>query len=489
MKKVKLFAIAALTLVATFSAFAADDFKFASDKAVVTVKDLAPNADFSALVTCYDITVAPDAVGECSSLVITPVVKNGDSKKIVEIIVINGSSRKVNKEWLQSKCYSVCDPNFVRFYTMKEGESLKISNCTQIPYEPWMDNGAAFYMTTQKATYKPNCIKNDPGEEYICEVPYLKKPLVVNPVLAAVPVDVADNFSDARVIKTRLYYPVNVTRKVDNYLENEEALAILNTLNQAHFDVASVAIEGWASPESTVAYNNNLSANRAKTVKKIITDKYNFPESVFTTKGNGEYWDSVEEYVATTDEPAVADNRAAIQDAIAANADLDKREAAIKKIAGGKPYKAIFNATYPRSRFADCIVTYEFKKFNNADAKTIYNADPSVLIAEEYVNMLEEEYDANVLAKALELYPDDADLNKIAAEKAYAKGAYDDAINFFKKAGDSAEIANNIACCYLQKADAENAAEYLKKAEELDIAETNANELRKVVLNNKYFAK
>ena len=113
----------------------------------------------------------------------------------------------------------------MRFYTLKEGEALHVKTCTQVPYEEWMEDGAAFYITTQKATYKPNCIHNYPGEEYICDIPYLKEPLVVNPVLVPVPVEAA--LENTRVLRTKLFYPVNVTKKVDNYLENAEALALL----------------------------------------------------------------------------------------------------------------------------------------------------------------------------------------------------------------------------------------------------------------------
>ncbi|MBQ1832079.1 MAG: hypothetical protein II112_06880, partial [Bacteroidales bacterium] len=392
MKKLfTLFAAAALMLVGTVSAFAADNtYKVCNGKVTVTVTDLAPNADGTALIACYNIDVAPDAIDECSSLVITPLVRDDNhNKKLLEMVVINGPSHRVNIEWLQRVCYSVCDPNRVRFFTQKEGEAMHIKTCTEVPYEAdWMDNDAAFYVTTQKATYKPNCIHNYPGEEYICDIPYLKEPLVVNPVLVPVPVEAA--LENTRVLRTKLFYPVNVTKKVDNYLENAEALALLQTLDQGNFEVTSVAIEGWASPEATVPYNQRLSDNRAKTVKNIIAEQYDFPQEVYTTQGNGEYWDSVIDYVNNTNEPVVADNREAIQDAIAANGDLDKREAAIKKIAGGKPYKAIFDAVYPRSRFAEAIVTFKNKGYNKDDFMALYKQDPASLSADEYVLLIKD---------------------------------------------------------------------------------------------------
>ncbi len=491
MKKLStLFATVALLLVATFSASAVNDnvYKVADGKVTVTISDLAPNAEGTALVACYNIDVAADAIDNCSSLVLTPLVRDENgNKRLVEMIVINGSSRKINTEWLQRVCYGVCDPNSVRFYTAKEGESFHVKTCTQIPYDEWMDNGAAFYVTTQKATYKPNCIHNNPGEEYICDIPYLSEPLVIDPVLAPIPVEA--KLEGSRILRTKLFYPVNVTKKVDNYLENAEALELLNTLDNGNFDVTSVVIEGWASPEATVRYNENLSINRAKTVKGIISDKYNFPQDVYSVKGNGEYWDSIIDYVDNTTEPIVAENRAAIQDAIAANGDLDKREAAIKKIANGKAYKAIFDAVYPRCRFAEAVVSFTNRGYNRADVEALYKSDPAHVSADEYVLWIQDGAPLAAAEKAAELYPNDARVAAVAAAAEYKAGNIDKAIELYKKAGNSEEIYNNLAACYLAKGDAENAKKYLDKVSDKKLNDTNSNELRKVVLNNKYFGK
>ena len=162
MKKLStLFAVVAFLLAATFSAFAADNsYKVANGKVTVTITDLAPNAAGTALVACYNIDVAPNATDECASLLITPLVRDDKgNKKLIEMIVVNGESQKINEEWLQRVCYGVIDQNHVRFYTVREGEALHVKTCTEVPYEDWMDEDAAFYITTQKATYKPNCIQ------------------------------------------------------------------------------------------------------------------------------------------------------------------------------------------------------------------------------------------------------------------------------------------------------------------------------------------
>lgn len=489
MKKLStLFAAAALMLVATFSAFAADNsYKVGNGKVSVTISDLAPNADGTALIACYNIDIAADAIDECSSLVITPLVRDDNNKKLVEMIVVNGESRKVNSEWLQRVCYGVCDPNNVRFFTMKEGEAIHVKTCTQVTYENWMDEGAAFYVTTQKATYKPNCINNYPGEEFICSIPYFTEPLAIVPVLAPIPVTA--KVEGTRVLRTKLFYPVNVTRKVDDYLENAEALELLNTLDRGNYEVTSVVIEGWASPESSVAYNQNLSVNRSKTVKNIISDKYHFPQEVYSVHGNGEYWDAVIDYIDNSDEPVIAENRAALQAAVADNSNLDKREAAIKKVAGGKAYKNIFDTVYPRSRFAEAVVTFTSKGYNYNDCMVLYKADPQNVSADEYVLMIQDGAPMDVVENAVKIYPNDQRIAAVAANAMYEAGRIDDAIELYKKAGNSEAVYNNLAAAYMMKGDADNAKASLTKVNDSKLSETNGNELRKVILNNQYFGK
>ena len=90
---------------------------------------------------------------------------------------------------------------------------------------------------------------------------------------------------------------------------------------------------------------------------------------------------------------------------------------------------------------------------------------------------------------AVKLYPNDPRVAAVAAGKAYENGDIDKAIELYKKAGNSEEVINNLACCYLKKGDYENAKACLEKLSDSKLTETNANELRKVYLNNKFFGK
>ena len=115
MKKLfTLFAAAALMLVGTVSAFAADNtYKVCNGKVTVTVTDLAPNADGTALIACYNIDVAPDAIDECSSLVITPLVRDDNhNKKLLEIY---GEINRMEKSRTTVESFPVYSEKFMTF--------------------------------------------------------------------------------------------------------------------------------------------------------------------------------------------------------------------------------------------------------------------------------------------------------------------------------------------------------------------------------------
>lgn len=443
-----------------------------NQRAEVLVDNLSVSGD--KVVADYDISFIPNVVAYCckepGAIVVTPAIVNEKSgeKQVLEVIVVNGPNAQINK-WLQDKC-NACSDN-VRVFTSVENRPLTVSSSYAVDYQPWMDE-ACLMITTQKMKY-PECLTR------LCQ----DKVAPVNNQLAPAwaelePAPSADE--PRKHVRTRLYFPVNVTKSVENYFENADALALLKTLDSPYFDVTNIQIDGWASPEATVPYNQKLSDNRAKTMKNIIAQNYNFDEGVYQMKGNGEYWDDVIEYVKNSDDAVVLASKDKLEKWLeeTAGMDLDKKEAELKKIDGGKPYRAIFNAVYPRSRFTDCDITYVAKEDVNDLVNVLFEQDPSMLSEADFVALVKE--DGKKLDVALAQYPNSAALNAIAAKKAVAAGDIDAALKHYEKAGNSAEAYNNQAACWMLKGNAKKAAECLEKAKGIAEYNVNIKELKKV---------
>lgn len=466
--------------------------KVSGDKMEVVVNDMMPTVTGDILNVDYNLIVFPGAIDDCSSMIVTPTITDPRTGKkvVLEVIIVNGAGKKGLDKWLGKTCNEVCTPKNVRVFDLTTDANLFISTNLKIKYEHWME-GTEFMITTQRVVY-PKCIEKMCGPEKVCDVPFLSEPYVINPVWTPIPVSYLPVENEAvRVIKTRLYFPVNVTTSVENYFDNQDALGLLKTLNSANFDVTRILIEGWASPESSVAYNQNLSNNRAKTMKKIIADKYHFPESVYSVNGKGEYWDATIDFINNSEDPVILTSKAKLVKFVEETegiANLDKKEQLLKKIDNGKPYKVILKDVYPKSRFTDCEVNYKVKAFTREDAMVIFKNDPSQLTADEYVMILTSEVNEAVLAKALKYYPNDTRISTILAEKARKEGNIDKALLYYQKL-NSIEAINNQGCCWLLKGEAEKAQACFDRVKELNAAARNVKEVEKVILNNKYFKK
>ena len=414
----------------------------------------------------YTVTIDPDiqniiGLRGNKAVVLTTALAEGEYKQLIECLVISPANGNARTPWLEARCDDVT--NNVRWFNAKADEPLVIKSNYTLKAKDWTSPRTVMTITTQE--YKSEeCLVRLAGPKNIAKLDV--KDLV--PAWADV---AASGDGPVKRLATKLYYPVNVTKEVDDYLENSQALSLLRTLDSPNFEVTDITINGWASPEATVAYNQKLSERRAATMKEIISSRYSFPESVYNVAGKGEYWEGVEEYVA-------ASNDAALKKwAEKSFSNLDAREAALKQLSA---YKDIFNTVYPRSRFADCNVSYKLVNYDEAAVRSIYNQFPEQVQESEYVALAtaNDKIDKDVIEKGLKYYPESAALNNLAAKAAVADGQYRQAISYLQKAGDSKEVFNNLGACYMLLGDRNAAASNLQRAYGLPEATQNMQMLR-----------
>ncbi|MBO6069409.1 MAG: hypothetical protein J6P50_09445 [Bacteroidales bacterium] len=416
----------------------------------------------------YTITIDPDVQNIIGlkgkkGIVLTTALAEGDFKQVIECLVISPAKGNARSAWLEDRVEDVT--NNVRYFNAKADEPLVIKSNYTLKAKDWTSPDTRLTITTQELK-KAECLVRLNGPKQVAKL----KATDIVPQWANL--NPGDGTAEKH-LSTKLYYPVNVTKEVDDYLENAQALQILKTLDSPNFDVTAIKINGWASPEATVPYNQKLSEGRAATMKEIISNRYSFPEAVYTVSGNGEYWDLVEAYVAASDDPALK------KWAERKFSNLDSREAALKQLSA---YKDIFNTVYPRSRFADCDVTYKLVNFDAAAVRSIYNTYPEQLSEAEYVALgsLNDNVDKAVVEKGLTYYPDSEALNNLAAKAAVAEGNYREAINYLQKAGNSREVLNNLGVCQMLLGQKEAATQSFQRAFGLPQATQNLRELRKV---------
>lgn len=158
-------------------------------------------------------------------------------------------------------------------------------------------------------------------------------------------------------VTLRFYYPKNVTDSVLVRQENAEAFNLLDTLS-GDWSFDSVKIDGWASPESPEDYNLKLSADRAEFIRRMLSDRYDIPDSVFTVTGRGEDWLPVLEYLDETRSMDIAPRRNTLREIASGTGNADARERALRLVGGGIPYRVLLEEAYPRCRYAEASISF-----------------------------------------------------------------------------------------------------------------------------------
>ncbi len=432
--------------------------------------------------------------------------EDGETVQKLEVLDVMSPAKKAYLDYYYmgvTTCGTCCPNRVVVDPTVDQ----IVSYTVRVPWQTWMNPAKLMCKTT--LCLEP-CGSEFLGDDFICNIPFCTEPLAINPVWAYPEFDqhgriVGPEYTDEPSIyikdlavrheHTRIYFPVNVTRNVKTYFENADAMALLQTINEGDFEVLDITIEGWASPEATVAYNQGLSDRRAKTMKTLVAQNYNFPEEVYNVKGDGEYWATVIDAIENSQEATIADNRDALKAAVANNADLDKREAAIKAVAKGAPYRYLFQTLYPRARFSDVDVAYKVREYSPEEVLAVmYEHPENICVGEYYRTLLTlDKYSdkwVEVLFKALETYPDCPELNYLAGEYYYNVPDYHKTVQYLSKATSTiSEAINDNGCVDVKTNFADRAERNFKKAEKQDVEEATENlEVVKALnFNNTYF--
>jgi hypothetical protein len=171
--------------------------------------------------------------------------------------------------------------------------------------------------------------------------------------------------------------------------------------------------------------------------------------------------------------------------------DLDQREKQISKVAGGRPYKIIYDELYPKLRRVVCEVNYTVKDFSLEEALANMQVAPHLLsLNEMYIVANTYEAGSPAFLRVFEIaraeFPDDPVANLNGAAAALYKNNLRDAERFLKLANTSTpEYANNMGVLEMLKGNYREAERLLKRAESQGMSEAAANlrELRKKVAN------
>ena len=251
--------------------------------------------------------------------------------------------------------------------------------------------------------------------------------------------------------------------------------------------VQRVYMVGYASPESSVKFNTDLSRARAEALMRYFMNNSSIPANMYETRTGGEDWNGFRALL----EDFPVSNKTEIFQIMNTITDLDAREKAISKVADGRPYRIIYDELYPKLRRTVCEVNYTVKDFSLEEAKENMAIAPHLLsLNEMYIVANTYEVGSPEFLKVFEVarreFPQDPVANLNGAAAALTKNNVRDAEKFLKLADPSTpEYANNMGVFYLLTGNYREAERLLKRAESMGVkmATANLRELQKKVAN------
>ena len=276
-----------------------------------------------------------------------------------------------------------------------------------------------------------------------------------------------------RSIKGRAFldFPVNETTIYPRYRRNPEELERMRaTIDHALFDksfqVLRVTLHGYASPESPYSNNTRLALGRTQSLKEYVCQHFQLCDSIVDTDYTPEDWDNLRAFIESrgnsrrvkgdiwyehetvVETPAMPDyvlkHREELLAVIDSPMEPDEKEARLKYVGGGQPYRWLLQHVYPGLRHTDYVIEYVVKHYDVKDARRLIYTHPEALSVEEMYQVAksyEEGTDGwlDALMAAAQQYPDDVTANFNAASACVRTQRLTDAKRFLTKAGSSAE--------------------------------------------------
>ena len=450
--------------------------------------------DGDSLLVNMDIDMTRLTLQTNRAQILTPVIGSEHEEIELPKVMIQGTARnkaferelELNdasyEDFLNNLPYAIVKPQGRLNYRMS------------IPFEPWMTDafldveedlcGCGDYANVARVR-----VFEGPTQDIIAEPAYR-----VHPYLTYIRPEVEPLKRRQEIGNAYLDFPRGINEIYPNFGNNPVELAKIDRMirtiaTNTDITVQRVYMVGYASPESSVRFNTELSAARAESMRRYFMNNSTISPSLYETRTGGEDWNGLR--VLLEDFPMPAREKAEFFRIMNTVVDLDAREKAFEKVAGGRPYRIIYDELFPKLRRVVCEINYTVRDFSLEEAIENIAIAPQLLsLNEMYIVANTYEVGSPEFLKVFEVareeFPQDPIANLNGAAAALAKGNLRDAERFLRLSDpDTPEYANNMGVYYLMSGNYREAERLLKRAESLGVREAanNLRELQRKVAN------
>src|SRR5574344_1760480 len=261
-----------------------------------------------------------------------------------------------------------------------------------------------------------------------------------------------------------------------------EFVSLLKKINKDHegYNINSVQVNAYASPDGGVKLNDKLANQRQKNSEKYVRQqlKSTKTDAPVDAAYTAQDWDGFQELVSASN----IQDKDVILRVLSMYKDPQEREQQIKNMSAG--FRELADGILPQLRLARLTINYETIGRDDDQIKQQYQADPSKLSLEEMLYSATLTDDAaqqqSIYEKTAEMYPNDCRAYNNLATLAYQRGDYSAARSYLNKVtsikSDAAEANANAGLIALNKGN-------ISEAEKLIAKSSSANGINEVAGN------
>ena len=164
--------------------------------------------------------------------------------------------------------------------------------------------------------------------------------------------------SDSLLVQhTKIYFPINKSNIVEDYMDNSERLANIKRIFSELPRIDSVTIYSYASPDGRYEFNKKLAIERGNTVKRYLLDNISRERSLLDSlihiSPTPENWASMRDEII--ENYTLADKAEVLEILDRKDISDTKREQLLRTLNGGRSWQFIAKNILPQLRYATWI--------------------------------------------------------------------------------------------------------------------------------------
>lgn len=358
-----------ISMVACLSAFSA------IAQSPLTISEQSVERHGQDVVVTFKVTASEDAVRHGEKIMVCPVLTSMDTgvESMLGAFYVAGSQQQKimhQKERLAGD--SAGTPVIAGGETYTFVTALDYGTVSSRRYELRINARKIGCCSVKQSVDERYAFEVGPAMEPVVKevVPYVAQAREMKPKFPFLRM-VGTDAGEGRGVSVR--FPVAKTELDPDFLSNAKALkdiedAIRLVMGDDWAELHTIDIAGYASPEGNTKQNQQLSVGRAEALKGYIADKFGFSDDRFNVTAGGEDWSGLRALVEDSDMPY----RDEVLDIID-NVPQEKRQAKLKALAGGRPYRSMLDVMYPQLRDA-CYIRVWFSEKEDVVAREVNTA-------------------------------------------------------------------------------------------------------------------